>query len=352
MINKVNISDVHFNLQQQNISIFDVRSPSEYAKGHIPNAINLPLFDDDERHVVGKTYKQISAYHAILKGLDIVGPKMSNIVKSVKKSTKEAKAIYIYCWRGGKRSGSVAWLLDLVGFDINVIIGGYKSYRNFVLEGFNTLNLPLVVLGGKTGSGKTGVLSYLSEQAFSMIDLEAIANHKGSAFGKVSQQPSVEYFENLLFDQIQALNISNSPIWIENESRSIGSVFIPPRMWQLMKEAPLIHIEIPFDIRLERIVEEYGTLEIEYLKQSFLNIKQKIGGALYGEAIDYLDQADLKSAAAIALNYYDKLYQYSFDNAPNQQKYVLNSDVVDAKLNAELILDFYQKNIKTITLND
>jgi tRNA 2-selenouridine synthase len=185
--------------------LIDVRSPAEFARAHIPNAHSLPLFNDEERAKVGTMYKQMSPEAALLKGLEIVGPKMSGFVKKAIKWSPDRKVI-VHCWRGGKRSGSVAWLLKFAGFDVLTIEGGYKNYRQTVLQSFdNQLLKNMIILGGKTGSGKTYILKELEKRGEQIIDLEGLANHKGSAFGWIgeNQQPTTEHFENLLHDALR-----------------------------------------------------------------------------------------------------------------------------------------------------
>jgi tRNA 2-selenouridine synthase len=194
-----------------NSLMLDVRSPGEYQHAHLPGAVSLPLFTNEERKVVGTAYKQVSREKAIKYGLDFFGPKMRAMVEEVerllKQKTKDQKSetVYLYCWRGGMRSGAVAWLLDLYGFNVMVLAGGYKAFRNWVLEQLEH-PYPLQVLGGYTGSGKTALLQELKNKGEAIIDLEQLANHKGSAFGKVDdgKQPTQELFENRL-----AIELSN-----------------------------------------------------------------------------------------------------------------------------------------------
>ena len=191
--------------------VFDVRSPGEFAHAHIPGAYSLPLFSDEERKVVGTTYKQQSREAAIKTGLDFFGPRMKSVVEQVEnichqfpyKETNTRKHVLVHCWRGGMRSAAIAWLLDLYGFKVTTLSGGYKQYRNFVL---NLFSYPFAfrILGGYTGSGKTDVLKELKRLGEPVIDLEGIAHHKGSAFGAINEppQPSQEMFENKLANRL------------------------------------------------------------------------------------------------------------------------------------------------------
>ncbi|MBK9737182.1 MAG: tRNA 2-selenouridine(34) synthase MnmH [Saprospiraceae bacterium] len=188
--------------------MIEVRSPSEYIHAHIPGAISIPLFSDEERAVVGTIYKQESREAAIKTGSDYFGPKMRNIVEQVEMLTSNTthqsnKTILVHCWRGGMRSGAIAWLLDLYGFKVYLLIGGYKKFRNWVLTQFD-IPYPFNVLAGYTGSGKTKLLTSLENQGFKIIDLEGLAKHKGSAFGNIGmpEQPSQEMLKNLLATEL------------------------------------------------------------------------------------------------------------------------------------------------------
>ncbi|MCX7769363.1 MAG: tRNA 2-selenouridine(34) synthase MnmH, partial [Flavobacteriales bacterium] len=236
-----------FLFQDEPFLLIDVRTPSEFRNGHIPGAINVPLFLDEERAAVGLLYKQKGSRAAIRAGLDYVGPRLSTLVKQVEDLLEQGEnspRLIIYCWRGGMRSASVAWLLRLYGMEPETIPGGYKSFRRFVNSIF-TKPIPIAVLGGLTGSGKTLVLRQMQLAGIPVVDLEELACHQGSAFGHLGQpsQPSQEHFENLLALTLyragkKALD-SGSVVWIEDESRFIGSLHLPLPLWQRMQEAPL-----------------------------------------------------------------------------------------------------------------
>jgi len=295
--------------------VFDVRSPGEYAQGHIPGAISFPLFSDEERAVVGTAYKQESRELALELGLEFVGPKMAGFVRQAKKLAPDRR-IAVHCWRGGQRSGSMAWLLRQADFDVVTLEGGYKAYRQWVLEAFEKNIFRLFVLGGGTGSGKTKVLWALQDQGEQIIDLERIANHKGSAFGFIGEmpQPTVEQFENNFHDALYQLDPSRQ-IWVENESRSIGRVSVPAGFWQQMKNAPLFNIEIPEPVRIQNLVDDYVGSDRADLETAFLKIDKKLGGQHLKAALQALQEEDFPTAAAIALRYYDKTYQHGLETS-------------------------------------
>lgn len=297
--------------------VLDVRSPGEYAQGHIPGAVSFPLFSDEERAQVGIFYKQKSKEAALELGLEIVGPKMAGFVRRAGELAPERR-LAVHCWRGGQRSGSMAWLLRQAGFDVVTLEGGYKNYRRHVLDSFGNWNLKIMVVGGKTGTGKTKILHALRDLGEQIIDLEKLAHHKGSAFGFIGEapQPTVEQFENDLFDALLAL-APTQRVWIENESRSIGRVYVPEGFWASMKNAPLLNIEIPDEARVQNLLADYVSTDKAALETAFRKIDKKLGGQHLKAALEALAGDDFATAARIALHYYDKTYQHCLDTNPS-----------------------------------
>lgn len=310
--------------------LIDVRSPGEYSHGCIPGAINIPLFTDEERKVVGTTYKQKSREQAIKTGLDYFGPKMRGMVEEVEKlvkskmhanerssTPKKEWNVLVYCWRGGMRSGGVAWLLDLYGFKTVVLSGGYKAFRNHVLHTFQQ-PFRFNVLGGYTGSGKTELLQALKDKGEHVIDLEDLAKHKGSAFGSINmpEQPTQEMFENLLAMELQTLGVE-SPVWIEDESQRIGRLNLPHSLWNTIRQCPVIFLDIPFEKRLAHIVAEYGSLDKDKLAEAIVRIAKRLGGLHTQKALEYLSADRITECFFILLTYYDKHYLKSLHNREN-----------------------------------
>ncbi len=334
--------------------VLDVRSPSEYAHACIPHAISLPLFSDEERKMVGTAYKQESREKAIKMGLQFFGPKMNEMVEQVEAiAAQQAKdernaqqtktTVLVHCWRGGMRSAGVAWLLDLYGFKVYTLIGGYKAYRNWVLQQFQK-TYPLKVVGGYTGSGKTDLLKVLQKQNELVVDLEGLASHKGSAFGNLGEpkQPSQEMFENKLATELflQSNKPDNAPIWVEDESMRIGLVNIPKALFAQMRIAPLYFLDIPFAERLKHIVQGYGQHKQEQLISTILRIQKKLGGLETKTAINHLLANETEAAFDMLLKYYDKLYLKGLHNRENLKAQLQNlvCDSVDAAANAKKIL--------------
>lgn len=346
---KLTIKD--FLQESKNNLLLDVRSPGEYNYAHIPGAISFPLFTDEERKIVGTAYKQQSREAAIKIGLDFFGPKMKTMVekaesltvnwreggnKDANRKLQTANSVFIYCWRGGMRSAAMAWLLDIYGFKVYTLAGGYKAFRNYVLQTFEQ-NFQFKILGGFTGSGKTEILQQLKKMGEPVIDLEEIASHKGSAFGnfKMPPQPTQEMFENLLAGELWHTSMGNdqgstedfmntglhapftihhSPIWLEDESQRIGNLNIPSALWQNMRKSPIVFLDIPFEERLEHIVEEYGSCNDESLLLAIRRISKRLGGLDTKKTIAFLQQKNYKEAFWILLHYYDKFYLKGLSN--------------------------------------
>lgn len=311
--------------------VFDVRSPGEFNHAHIPGAFSLPLFSNDERKIVGTIYKQEGRENAIKKGLEFFGPRMKMIVEQVENfagsyyfkkpdpTNHDSKRVLVHCWRGGMRSEAISWLLDIYGFRVYSLNGGYKSFRRYVLDSFK-LPYCFKILGGYTGSGKTELLKALKEKGEKTVDLEFLANHKGSAFGNIGlpSQPTQEMFENLLcFDlrlAVSGKETTQIAVWLEDESQRIGLVNIPPDLWKQMRHSPVYFLDIPFEVRLQHVVQEYGALNQEKLIAAIQRITQKLGSLNANTAITLLKEGNLAESFRILLSYYDRFYFKALHN--------------------------------------
>lgn len=320
--------------------VLDVRSPGEYEKAHIPGALSFPLFSDIERAIIGTTYKRKSPDLAMLEGLEIVGPKMRAFVEEAARLAPDKK-ILLYCWRGGKRSGSMGWLLNMSGFDVKILKGGYKAFRQMGRHFYDMHQLKLVILSGFTGSGKTYILHEMKALGEQVIDLEGLAHHKGSAFGYLGDDHPVttEPFENQLFYELSNMD-SNKRIWVENESRMVGRAAIPEGLWEQMKQAPLIEINVPLEKRVQLVMEDYGKFSIEDLKAIFEKIKKRLGGLEYKNAIEGLDSGNINIAAKIALKYYDKAYSNGRKRFHRDKKWDIRLEGLSHSSNAKEIIEF------------
>ena len=352
-VQKINIDDfiIETSASIGSSIIIDVRSPAEFEHAHILSALNLPLFDNDERAMIGTTYKKQSREAAIKAGLPLFGNKMLSMVETVESWIAAAQkdndltkpTLYVHCWRGGMRSAAMAWLLDLYGYKVIQLTGGYKAYRNWVLEQF-TISYSLKVVGGYTGSGKTEILHALQEKNYSVIDLEGLAHHKGSAFGAIGQlpQPSQEMFENILATKLWEVNKNNKPIWIEDESQRIGTVLIPTPLFHLMRNSTCYFMTIPFEQRLAFIVEGYGKFDAQSLIEATERIQKRLGGLETKSAVAHIMQGELKEAFSILLKYYDKWYEKNAKNEvlPKIELFPVSSEMVDPAHNASLLEKF------------
>jgi tRNA 2-selenouridine synthase len=309
-------------------TIVDVRSPSEYLKGHIPTAINIPLFSDDNRKTIGIIYKQKGKRAAIEKGLCFVD--LVHLTKQFENISK--KPIVIYCARGGMRSSSVAWLLSLLDYDIRILKGGYKMFRRWVISQFKK-EYKLKLISGYTGVGKTEIINYLNNS----IDLEALANHKGSVFGGFElQQPTQEHFENLLALKLAAHD--ENLIFIEDESRFIGRVCIPTDFYNQMKTSCIIILQDLLENRIEKCIFQYKKYKKEDLKNAVKKLEKKLGRVVVKEVFSFIDDKEYKKACTILFLYYDKCYDFALSKRDSKKISYL---VITNKVN-EQICSFLQ----------
>lgn len=320
-------------------SVIDVRSPGEFLQGHIPGSINIPLFNDEERALIGTLYKNSGRETAVLKGLDLVGPKMAGYVKFLHASIRE-KNVLVHCWRGGMRSENMAWLFSQAGYDVSVLQGGYKAYRKYIRSCFSR-PAKIYVLGGLTGSGKTDVLHALGKEHEQFLDLEYIACHRGSAFGAFGQkpQPTNEQFENALYTTWLSFDFTR-PVWIEDESRSIGNVNIPdPLFEQISHPELMIRIECSREARINRLVNEYARFGNEEIISALGRISDKLGDR-FKKACTALENMDFYTVADLVLEYYDKTYEHAVSRRQDQNIHSIPVLDDDAGNTALLILGY------------
>lgn len=296
---------------QSDLLLLDVRSPAEFEQGHIPGARSLPLFTDDQRAEIGTLYKQVGPSTALKKGLELVGPRLVPLLEQVEEWAHRGSAIQLHCWRGGMRSNAVAQLLQFAGYEPLVIQGGYKAWRQAGQETLQ-LNWQFKVLTGYTGSGKTEVLQQLHSLGEQVIDLENLANHRGSSFGSLGkgQQPTSEQFHNSIWYQLMKMS-TDRPVWIEDESYRIGNCHLPDTLFEKMKNADWVRMEIPKAHRLEHSIALYGKATKDQLEAAIRRLEKRLGGLRMQQCLEALEQNDAIRCTNYLLDYYDKSYNKS-----------------------------------------
>ncbi len=303
--------------------IIDVRSPSEFWQGHWPGAINIPLFSDIERQIIGKSYKRESRLNAILNGLKVTIPKTTKLIQIMLRKTSKKhgtnKSLRIYCWRGGMRSSAFAWLARTIGIKTYLLKGGYKNYRKWVLSQFEA-ELPIRLIGGKTGVRKTDLLNYINKENIHVIDLEGIANHRGSSFGALGMetQPTTQQFENILAESLNKFHKNNATeIWLEAESSNLGKCRIPTDLYTKMKKAPILEIIKTKKERVKNLVNLYSQNSQTELEDAVNRISKRLGPQRTKEALAAIEKKEWSKACEAMLDYYDKCYEYELKKTKN-----------------------------------
>jgi tRNA 2-selenouridine synthase len=337
MTKPISIDDfIHLSLD---VPVIDVRTPAEFEQGHIPNAFNIPLFSNEERVRVGTTYKQVGREEAILLGLDLTGAKWSGFIRQALDVAPEKK-VAVHCWRGGMRSGAMAWVLSLYGFEVYLIEGGYKRYRNRVLRQFEQ-SWELQILGGMTGSGKTNILESLSQLNEQVVDLEDLAQHQGSSFGTMNKfvQPTQEQFENNFAQVLDGFDPAQR-IWVEDESVTIGKRVIPHAFWKQMRQATLICIQVPFAQRVEKLVAEYGVLDAEFLSECTARIQKRLGPEQTKNTLEAIKEGRMADFVSNLLVYYDKKYTQGLEKRDKETVFFMQIEDHECSRTAQKIKQF------------
>ncbi len=305
-------------VERRNGTLFvDVRTPAEFAETTIPGAVNVPIFSNDERTEVGTLYKQRGNRAARRLGVDLVSPRIPEIIAAVEDAQGDRRSpVIVFCWRGGMRSQAICSFLNLAGIPARQLIGGHKGFRSYVVKYFEEQQWPpIYVLRGLTGVGKTRVLHDLHARDYPVIDLEGMANHRGSAFGNLGldPQPSQKKFEALLWD---CLDLCGAAPYLvtEGESLHIGRVVIPKRFHQAMQVEPSLWLTASLDTRVEVILEDYPALDTlrSQFEAPILALKERLGKAVVAEFCQLLYAGEWgKLTRELMVRYYDPLYLHT-----------------------------------------
>ncbi|MCR2822201.1 tRNA 2-selenouridine(34) synthase MnmH [Lederbergia panacisoli] len=312
------------------IVLVDVRSPSEFANSTIPGSLNIPIFDDEERAEIGTLYKQVSPDAAQDRGLEIVAAKLPSFVKAFKNINGD---ITVFCWRGGMRSKASATFLNLMNVKVNRLQGGVRAYRKWIVDKLENMDFSqkAFVLNGNTGTGKTLILRKLQNEGYPVIDLEQMANHRGSIFGQIGLHPhNQKTFDALLVERLEKLK-DFSYLLFEGESKRIGRAVIPPSLNELKEKGTQIFIEMPMEERVNHILNEYRPWEYKSdFTEAFRKIKSRIHTPIAAQIENCLQSDDFYWFVRLLLeHYYDPRYKYTADQYPEGQKVTLSVQHVD-----------------------
>lgn len=316
--------------QKKELITIDVRSPSEFEDATIPGSLNIPLFDDEERAEVGTLYTQVNVQAAKDRGLEIVSAKLPSFIKQFSQIPGK-KAVF--CWRGGMRSKTTATVLSLMGIHVYRLEGGFRAHRQGVIKALDELVIipPAIVLHGNTGSGKTAILHILKEKGYPVLDLEAMAGHRGSAFGSIGLKAhNQKKFDALLMDEL--ISNQHSPyLLFEAESKRIGRIVLPDPLIQKKEEGHQIWLELPIEVRVRNILNDYSPWEHdEECLKSFLQIKSRIHTPIAAEIEQCLKSGKYDRAIELLLiHYYDQRYAHSSSSSNSENRSVIKVNSVE-----------------------
>jgi tRNA 2-selenouridine synthase len=310
-------------LKLSSAGFVDVRSPLEYELDTFPGAVNIPLFDNEQRQRIGTTYAADGPHEARKLGLRFIAPRLPEYIEQL--AAVKGEPLVIFCWRGGERSKTVAGLLDMMHMPCLRLKGGYKAYRQYVNKVLHESKLPhqFVVLEGLTGTGKTEIIQELGRKGYPILDLEALANHRGSVFGAVGlgEQPSQKKFESLIWASIRNFDESNNFLIVEGESKKIGRLYLPDAVYNGMQEGYRILVYDTVSRRVNRLIKEYvntGENNLSQVGEALSYLTRRLGKEKVRQLRELLAAKDLEQFGRILIeDYYDVLYGRNF-NAPEQ----------------------------------
>ncbi|WP_308639705.1 tRNA 2-selenouridine(34) synthase MnmH [Paenibacillus silvisoli] len=336
MLQEITIDNWRALKDQGKHTTIDVRSPSEFRAASIPGSVNIPLFDDAERAEIGTLYKQVSVEAAKQRGLEIVSAKLPAFVRAFAAIPGKKT---VFCWRGGMRSKTSATLVSLMGIQASRLTGGYRAYRQWVVDQLAQIEIKptALVLHGNTGSGKTRLLRRLAEEGYPVLDLEAMAGHRGSIFGEIGMDAhNQKMFDALLIEGLLA-NRNESIMAIEAESRRIGKVILPEAVVAKKEEGIPIVIDLPIQERVKHIIEDYQPWQNpEACMNAFKRIKNRIHTPIAHEIQGCLETERYEAAVEMLLvYYYDPRYAHAapyMDDRPCYRIQAKNADEAYSEL--------------------
>ncbi|MCS6997860.1 MAG: tRNA 2-selenouridine(34) synthase MnmH [Aquificaceae bacterium] len=324
--------------------LVDIRSPSEYEEFHIPGAINLPLFEDEEKRLIGVLYRGEGLEKAKELGYEIAWKKFEHLLEKFKELKERHRHVVLYCWRGGLRSQELCRVLRSVGLEVLRLEGGYRAYREFILKDMESLieNKRFLVLTGKTGVGKTKLLRKLREEGYPVIDLEGLARDRGSVFGKLGMGKGIsqKLFDALLYEELRKLE--GNLLLVEDESRLIGRVHLPWVFWQKKEEGMFLEVEANYESRLKNLIEDYASFDgwQEEFRKSLLKIRKYLGEESYRKILHLLEENRAEELALLLMTeYYDRTYKL-------QKKPLFRLDCSDFEACLESLKELYARLLK------
>lgn len=334
--------EVHYrDIEDDTKAIFiDVRSPGEFKKETIPGAINVPLFDNKERELIGTLYKKESVEEAKKTGVEIASKKLPIIYEKISSLSKGHNHIYMFCSRGGFRSSSLSPFFEALNINVTKLHGGYKEYRAHIRDMLPILcrDLKLIVLYGNTGTGKTHILEHLKSKEMNVLDLEGAANHRGSILGSVGlgEANSQKMFESLVYEQLK--NRSSDLVFVEGESKRVGRSLIPEYLFNKMHEGASLKIIAPLEKRVDIILEDYISGDDEDIIEALNHMRNRLGNLKVDEYIEMVKNKDYRPVISdLFANYYDPLYQ------KHSHDYVKTFENLDSNKTAENIIAWVEE---------
>ena len=344
MFKVIKYEDIDNNKIEGNYILIDVRSPSEFKTEHIPGSINIPIFSDEERHLVGETYIQNSPELAKKMGIEFASKKLPDIYEQVSKLDKEYDKLIFFCARGGFRSSSMVSLFMTIGVNSFKLDKGYKGYRKYINENLPEVikDVKFLVLYGNTGAGKTDILKSLKESGSNILDLEGCANHRGSILGGVGlgDQSTQKSFESQIYTTLKER--TSNLVFVEGESKKIGKVVIPQYIYESMSRGINVCIDTDLQLRIDNILRDYVHGTDEELIHALKYLRQQLGHSIIDKYIEMIKNDQYREVIGdLMINYYDPHYEYK------NREYIKTFKNIESSITAMNIVEWIDDNKNT-----